>query len=344
MESNHATIREIVEQPKSIEAVLDEVERKGDNLAPLLTDSKGICLTGCGTSYFLSHSGSAKLNESTPSFAYPGSEVFMSPEQLPKLPIDLIIPVSRSGESTETVRATEKFAEVYPDATVLGVTCSEDSSIAERSDQALLSPEGSEESVVMTKSYSSMLVALESVARMADGHTSVADGLRSIPEHSRRVIENTETVAEKIGARTDFEKFVFLGGGPLYGVAAEAMLKFEEMTLSWTKAYRPLEFRHGPKSIADENMLVTIFLPQGASDAYSALIEDIRSYGAEVLSIGTESALSAVDSDHTVQIPSHDPLSVAIYAPVFQLIGYHRAIAIGLNPDSPKNLSQVVEL
>jgi len=121
------------------------------------------------------------------------------------------------------------------------------------------------------------------------------------------------------------------------------MLKMEEMTLSWTKAYHPLEFRHGPRSVADENTLVTLFVPE-ADDLYADLVADIRSQGTTVAAIGPRAAINGLDADHALRLPDRDTPSLALYAPFFQLLGYYAAVDRGLDPDDPQNLTQVVEL
>ncbi len=341
MNETHVTIDEINGQPEAIEAVLEELAGNED-VATVVSNASTFCLVGCGTSYFLSLTGSALLNESAVSFAVPGSEVFIAQDQLPSVSVDVIIPISRSGESTETVRATEHLQGMYPDATVLGITCTAGSSIHELSDVPILSPAGAEEGVVMTKSYSSMLVALEYLALVAAGEDADATAWDSLPSDSERILEAADVVASELGSQTDIEKFVFLGSGEYYGLAMEAMLKLEEMTLGWTKAYHSLEFRHGPQSIADDNTLVTVFLPGRNTGMHANLVADITELGATTLVVGTESSLGDVTGDYKIEIPDRNPTSLSLSAPIFQLLGYYRAVESGLDPDEPKNLSQVV--
>lgn len=344
MGEEYITVNEIRDQPAAISALLDELDTKQSRVAEVTSQSEAFCLVGCGTSYFLALSGSAHLNETSISVAVPGSEAFVSPTQITDVNPDIVMPVSRSGESTETVRATEQLRDRYPDATVLGVTCTDGSTLDEQSDVSIVSPNGAEESVVMTKSFSSMLVALEYISRLNAGGRDVAEAYRTLPAQSETVVERAEEIGKDLGARTDLEKFMFLGTGELYGVAAEAMLKLEEMTLSWTKAYHTLEFRHGPRSIADEKTLVTVFLPDRELDLHRDLLADIEATNAEVLVVGPQSSVTEVDATHKLPLPEREVSSLALYAPVFQFLGYYRALAKGLNPDNPQNLTQVVEL
>lgn len=344
MHMEHTTIREITEQPAALEAIRSELRERESALAEAISPSSTICVTGCGTSYYLSLSGSNLLDQVATSVAIPGSETLLSPETLPNN-VDVIIPVSRSGESTETVRATESLQEQYPDATIIGVTCTEGSAIYDLADIPILSPEGEEESVVMTKSFSSMLLVFEYISQLIDSDdTDVSEQFDSLSSDSTTAINESDDVVRELGKRTDFEKFFFLGTGEYFGLASEAMLKLEEMTLSWTKAYHPLEFRHGPQSIADEDTLVTVFLPNHSLDLHADLIDDITQLGATTLVIGTQDAIDEVDADFSVVVPNRDTGSLPLYAPAFQLLGYYRAVALDLNPDQPQNLTQVVTL
>lgn len=343
MPGEHATIREINDQPAALEAVVESLDRVEPTLHELLSGETTFCLTGCGTSYYLSLSGNAVLNEVASSIAIPGSEALVSPHQLPE-EVDVILPVSRSGESTETVRATEALREQYPNATILGLTCTEGSTIHDLADVPILSPEGGEESVVMTKSFSSMLATFEYIARVIEtDDLSVTDGFASLPADSERLISKADPVARDLAGQ-EFEKSVFLGSGETFGIASEAMLKAEEMTLSWTKAYHTLEFRHGPQSIADEDTLVTVFLPNRRLDLQADLLADVADLGATSLAVGTAETLEAIEADYAIELPKRDTGSLPLYAPPFQLLGYYRAVEAGLDPDEPQNLTQVVEL
>lgn len=346
---DHVTKAEITDQPRAIDAVLAALREQESEIAAAVSPSTTFCLTGCGTSYYLSLSGNARLNEVATSVAVPGSEALISPDQLPADDVDVIVPVSRSGESTETVRATEALQDRYPDATVLGLTCTEGSTIYGMADIPVLSPEGEEESVVMTKSFSSMLVAFEYIAQMIEtngtgigGFGGVSAKFDSLAAASESVVDRSDDVARELGAQTEFEKFVFLGAGECFGLASEAMLKLEEMTLSWTKAYHTLEFRHGPQSIAEEDTLVTILVPERELDLHADLVDDVNDLGATTLVVGTSSAIDELDADYTVELPDQETANMALYAPPFQLLGYYRAVATNLNPDEPQHLSQVV--
>jgi len=337
----HATLDEIHDQPSALDAMLTAVREMESELDAVARPSTRFCLVGCGTSYYLSQVGSTLLDQVASAEAVPGGEVLLSPDTAPDH-VDVIVPVSRSGESTETVRATDALRDRHPEATVLGVTCTEESPIDKRADLSVVSPEGAEDSVVMTKSFSSMLLAFEYLTALVEGEQSPAEWLHSVADDSATAVHRAEEVVRPLALDTDYETFFFLGTGEYYGLALEGMLKLEEMTLSWTKAYHPLEFRHGPQSIADDGALVMMFLPEREYDLHADLVTDARELGATVLVVGSEAAVDAVEADHSVVLPDRDIGRLPLCAPAFQLLGYYRAVALELNPDDPQNLSQVV--
>jgi glucosamine--fructose-6-phosphate aminotransferase (isomerizing) len=340
---DHATLDEIHDQPSALDAMLTALHELESELDAVATPSTNFCLVGCGTSYYLSQVGSTLLDQVASAEAIPGGEVLLSPDAAPD-DVDVIVPVSRSGESTETVRATDALRERHPEATVLGVTCTAGSPIDERADTSVVSPDGAEESVVMTKSFSSMVLAFEYLAALVEGAERPAERLQSVADDSATAVDRAEEVVKPLASDTDYETFFFLGTGEYFGLASEGMLKLEEMTLSWTKAYHPMEFRHGPQSIADDETLVTLFLPERGYDLHADLVGDARELGATVLVVGSAAAVDAVEADHSVVLPDRDTGRLPLYAPAFQLLGYYRAVALGLNPDDPQNLSQVVTL
>ena len=167
--------------------------------------------------------------------------------------------------------------------------------------------------------------------------------LQNLGKDIKNVIERYDEKMKEIGSLHALNKFVFLGTGEYYGLAAEAMLKIKEMTLSWSEAYYPLEFRHGPKSTVNSETLVTFFWPTRGIKEHKSLLEEVQSLGAKTLIIGED--LKHVKSDYVVRIPiSTNCINLPLYMPPIQLLGFYRAINLGLNPDKPKNLLQVVKI
>jgi glucosamine--fructose-6-phosphate aminotransferase (isomerizing) len=154
---------------------------------------------------------------------------------------------------------------------------------------------------------------------------------------------DAEAFGEALGADAALEPIVYLGLGPNHGLAQEATLKLKEMTQVACEAYGPLEFRHGPISIVEPGSAVVV-LGGTRDEAYlPALEHDLARHGAHVARISphpSERAGTAVLLPPGLSDVARGPL----YMPPVQLLAYHRARAVGLNPDEPRNLDQVVVL
>jgi glucosamine--fructose-6-phosphate aminotransferase (isomerizing) len=142
----------------------------------------------------------------------------------------------------------------------------------------------------------------------------------------------------KAGAATDLDRFYFLGSGPRYGLACEVNLKMKEMTLTHSEPFHVLEFRHGPISMAGSTALVTGLLSESNYDHEAAVMQDVQRLGGQTLALGE----AGTDVAFASQLP--EAMRNVLYLPIPQLMGCHRALAKGLNPDRPNNLNAVVKL
>jgi glucosamine--fructose-6-phosphate aminotransferase (isomerizing) len=171
--------------------------------------------------------------------------------------------------------------------------------------------------------------------------------LHRLPDLLENLISRLGKLSRKLGESKDIQRFFFLGAGPFYGLANEAMLKMKEMTLSYSEAYHPMEFRHGPMSMVDEHALVVGFLSDTSLAQEIHVLKDMHALGAQTLAIVEDaSVFDRWRPDHVIELRSGlDEWSRgALYLPPLQRMAYHRAVAKGLNPDRPTHLTAVIEL
>lgn len=347
-EAGRHSLEEIQSQPRVWPAVLTAVRERRDEIMRLFAEPEPVeevLFLGCGSSYYLSLSAAHSFVKllRLPARAVPSSEVVFYPEAVfPRHGRTLVVGVSRSGETTETVVALERAA-ARPGVRVLSVSCRPDSGLAGLSGLHLALPASDETSVVMTRSFTSMLLALVAVAVTAAGDEARFRALGSLPDAAAAVLAEAGPVAEELGRDGTLHRYVFLGSGPLYGIASEGMLKVKEMALTDSEAYHSLEYRHGPKSIADASTLVVSLVSGAARDEETRLAEELSLQGARILTIGGEAprggravSLHAEGLDEWLRAP----LTVI----PLQLLAYYRAVSRGLDPDQPQNLSHVVKI
>lgn len=338
------TASEIRSQPQVWRATLEGLARYGEAL-PHFPSYERVLFTGCGSTYYLSLWAARHCQQmlGLPACAAPASELLLYPSAwLRKGERTLLIATSRSGKTTETVRAVEAFrAGGYGE--VLAITCYPERALARLADWTISTPEAPEESIAQTRSFTSMMLA---VAWLLDDHKP-ADVGSVLAAKGAALMEAWEGTAVKLGADQALQQFFFLGSGPLYGLACEAMLKMKEISLSVSEAYHFMEFRHGPMSMIDEHSLVIGLLGEEATDYELNVLRDMRQLGAHTLALAEAPAPHVADVAEVVialgsGLPPH--WRAPLYLPVLHWMAYHRALAKGLDPDHPRHLSAVIEI
>jgi glucosamine--fructose-6-phosphate aminotransferase (isomerizing) len=317
----------------------DEVAAAWNRLRP-----RHVVFTGCGSTHYLALSA-AHLFQSlthTPARGLPASELlFFETGALPPPPETLLVAVSRSGTTTETLAAVERFRQRGGGA-VWTVTCYPDSPLAALSDVVLPAELAQEESVAQTRSFASMLLLCQALAAHLGG--AGWERQRVLPDLVRRTLPGHRPLMSELGGRLEIERVYFLGSGPAFGVASEAMLKLTEMSLTASQAFHFMEFRHGPMSMADERTLMVGLVSPTAGDNEMRVLAEMAARGAPVLAIAPGS--SGDEADWAIPLPDDLPAWAlpVLYLPPLQLFAYYRAQAKGLDPDNPRNLTQVITL
>jgi glucosamine--fructose-6-phosphate aminotransferase (isomerizing) len=303
----------------------------------------------CGSSYYLSRTIAAQWTTllRASSTAVPASELLFAPrEVLERTGARQVVLVSRSGKTTEVLRAAEWLKR---NATVrtLGVTCSETSILEELSTHTVKLPWADERSMVMTRSFTSILLLFEKLGAKFSGDAGLLRALDGLPEKTARWLAANADKIRAFGAKRRFTDFVFLGQGAHYWLAQEAALKLTEMSSSYAQAYHTLEFRHGPKSIASVDTLITFLLSDAAAEEESSLVGEVKKLGAVTLVVANRATPALRrQSDLLIELDSDDPeyARLARAAIPAQLLGLSVGLGKGLDPDVPKNLTRAVEL
>lgn len=336
MQWNH-TAQEISSQVDGWRDAHEAVARVGKDLKNLWQEGNydSVIFTGCGSTYYLAMSAAGLFQQASgvTARAFPSSELLLHPEIVYGRGKSLLVTISRSGATTETVRAAEKFKN-GSQGEVIVLSCYADKPLNDYATLNLTAPAGQEISIAQTRSFSSMLVMAEGLAQVISG-AALPDQFSS--ELSTQV-ENMHTLALDYADPDRFQRVFYLGSGALYGLACEATLKMKEMSLTSAEAFHPMEFRHGPKSMVDEQTLIVGLLDDRAYDSEIAVLNEMRELGATVV------ALSPHEKTDIVLKGYQQRPSLVHYLPFLQWLAYLRSINKGLNPDAPRNLDQVVIL
>lgn len=339
------TQREILSQPQVWVETIRRLQKLDPSGYPNIADYDQVVFSGCGSTYYLSR-WAARVCESVHgviSRAVPASDLLLFPETWWHAgKRTLFVTVSRSGETTETIRALEHFQAANL-GDVIVVTCHPECHLAQLAQNVIPVPDAQEQSVAQTRSFSTMLLAVIWLITR-----DIPSDLPAVfSEVGQQLITENIALAEQIGRDESIERFFFLGSGPMYGLANEAMLKMKEMSLSYSESFHFHEFRHGPMSMVDGHSLIIGMVSDSARAQQYTLLREMKAMGARTFGLqdmGDPKAKEALDDQVLFRSGIAEIWRAPFYLPILQLMAYERAIHKGLDPDLPNNLKSVVVL
>ena len=341
------TYSEIMGAPDALQAAAARADGCKEDVRRLLDEGyEEVVFVGCGSSLYLSEAAAAFYRHALGinARAVAASELALyTGAYFPGRRRTLLVAFSRSGETSETLAAVSAFRRQCF-GRIAAITCTPESRLAAEADIALAVPEADEKSMVMTKSFAGMLMAVEWAGASAL-RPELLEHLRGVPDAARESLARHEGAVERIGKRRELGRFAFLGAGPNYGVACEGMLKMTEMTRVPSSAFHPLEFRHGPKATVDSSTAVVLLV----SDAGRAWEAGLASELSALSAVGVVLAPGGAPEfgwDCVLEVGTGIPevMRPLVYVLLLDLLGYYRAMELGLDPDVPANLSRAVLL
>lgn len=342
------TIAEIISQPQTWQQCLALLDQSGELRAldeALPRDAEWV-FVGCGSSFYLAQIAAATWSglTSQDARALPASDILLFPRLLPRNCQPVLI--SRSGQTSEVLEAAAHFERELSVRT-LAITCGENTPIEQISSHVIKLLPADEQSTVMTRSFTSMLLVLQALAATRGRRPDIRDALRALPAQIEKRINDVHTAIRSLAQSKMFADYVFLGQGPFFGVAQESMLKVAEMSCSYAESFHTLEFRHGPKAIVSPETLVTFFLSESGFREEMAVLEEIKELGGATLVV-TNKVNSAIRrcTDYLVDLGLNLPEAAWPAAAVIpgQLLGFYTGMKKGLDPDQPRHLTRVVTL
>ena len=328
------TKSEILSQPDVWQTTIKDIRAESKKISSFIEDpyTKKYVVVGCGSTYYLSLSTAYLLRKNGfDASAYPSSEFvfFLDFADLQNI---VLILISRSGTTTETLWALDKARQHISGVKTITITVRPDTPLAKNSDLVLAAPAADEKSVAQTRSFTSMYICAQVFAEVLCGKGQDLAWLESLPENLRQLQKTYYNSMEAIGKDLSIERFFFLGGGPLYGLACEGMLKTKELAMTWSEAYHPLELRHGPMSVVNNQAAVVALISDKQQVAKSQVMQDMKRLGAKTIVL-TENTKSAdwKDMDLVVEVGSHlnENQRGTLYLPLIQWIGFNRSLAKG---------------
>jgi glucosamine--fructose-6-phosphate aminotransferase (isomerizing) len=358
---DHFMQKEIFEQPRAITDTIGTRVNEAELTVDLdgidfgkqeLDELQGVMIVACGTSYYAALLGKYMIEQ----LAGIPCEVDLASEFRYRKPIvgtrRLVIPVSQSGETADTLAALEEAKN--QGARVLSICNVRESTIARASDDVLYTHAGPEIGVASTKAFTTQAVALYLLALKLgivrellskdDIRSRLHDAMR-LPRMVETVLELDKRALEIARHYFKAQDFLFLGRGIMFPIALEGALKLKEISYIHAEGYAAGEMKHGPIALIDENMPVVVIATKGElHDKLVSNLEQVRARDGQVIAIAsTGDEEIAEKANEVMYIDDLGEFLTSILAVVpLQLLAYHIATLKGTDVDQPRNLAKSV--
>ena len=355
-------LKEIHEQAEAVaETIADRTARSdGIDLGDLgaidddfLRNCRRVVVVACGTSYHAGLIGRYAIEE----WARLGVEMDVASEYRYRNPVigpgDLVIGISQSGETADTLAAMRLARE--RGAKVLALTNAMGSQATRDSDGVLFARSGLEIGVAATKTFVAQVAAMYLFAlRLAELRGTLEPArlaelivaLKRIPHCIEQLLASVEEGVERTAqAHYTAEFFLYLGRHVGLPVALEGALKLKEISYIATDAYAAGEMKHGPIALLDEQTpVVCVATDSPVLEKVISNIQEVRARGAHVIAIASEGNPDiGAHAEEVLWVPATDWMLQPLLAVIpLQLLAYHVAEMRGNDVDQPRNLAKTV--
>lgn len=357
----HFMLKEIYQQPETVAYCMRGRINSEENWAHLrgvseyeekFTNAKRLLIVSCGTSWHAGLIGEYLFED----LARLPVEVEYASEFRYRNPVitpdDIVIAISQSGETADTLAALELSKEKW--ALTYGIVNIVGSSIARATHAGSYIHAGPEIGVASTKAFTGQLTLLTIMAlKLAKSRGTISKSrfneliqeLENIPEKIKRVLETNDKIKYIASEIKDANNAIYLGRGYNFPVALEGALKLKEISYIHAEGYPAAEMKHGPIALIDEKMPVVVIATNNhAYDKIVSNVQEVKARKGVVISIVREGDTEIAKlSDYYIEIPAtEDPLAPLLSVIPLQLLSYHIACMRGCNVDQPRNLAKSV--
>jgi glutamine---fructose-6-phosphate transaminase (isomerizing) len=358
---DHFMLKEIFEQPDTIfdclrgrlDAAKGTITMAGvqNNLEKFI-QAKRIIMVACGTSW---HAGLIaeyifeEICRTPVEVEYASEFRYRNPVIHPG---DVIIAISQSGETADTIVAIEKAK--AQGAFIFGVVNVVGSSIARISHAGAYTHAGPEIGVASTKAFTAQLVVLVMIAlKIAfekqtiseEKYINLLNELQSIPEKAKELLRSSEQIRKLSEKYKGVKDALYLGRGNNFPVALEGALKLKEISYIHAEGYPAAEMKHGPIALVDENLPVVFAAPKSAyHEKLVSNIQEIKARKGKVIAVISDGDEEIANmADDTMTIPLTDELISPLLSVIpLQLFACYLGMAKGFDVDKPRNLAKSV--
>ena len=356
---DHFMLKEIFEEPQTLRNALMSRIKDGaprfkeiDHLKEEIAKARSITVLACGTSY---HAGLV-FQRFIQDYSGIRIEVEVASEfryrRLPEGFSDLVIAISQSGETADTLEGIRKAKRLG--TRIISLTNVVGSTISRESDAVIYINAGPEIGVAATKTYVAQVAVLlllgacisTIIGQSSSDIAKIVNELEGMPTVFENTLPAANEQCKRLAAEySDFKHFMYMGRGYSYATALEGALKLKEISYIHASGYQAGELKHGPIALLDKDFPVFAIVPE--DELKSKMISNImetRARDAKVLAICSENDKEVSKTVNSrIEVPRVlDPLYPLVMSPYLQLFAYYIAVKRGLDPDKPRNLAKSV--
>ncbi len=356
----HFMLKEIFEEPMAIKNTLKIPNEDLNAFASALLNADYIYITAAGTSLYASQAGKFIVSKFLGKYidAIECSEFETNLENALQ-ENTVIIAVSQSGETVDTIEAIRWAKEKVPNIKILSITNVVGSSITRYSDHIIITQAGPEIGVAATKTYVSQVCALAMIGleiakirgiEPKSGIEKYYNALHNTPDIIQKFLDNQIHLIKNIVKNLEIaENFFFLARGISIATAKEGGLKLKEIACRFIEGYSAAHAKHGPISLVREGFPIIFIAPP--DETYKRLLGNVmefKSRGGKIISLVIKDDEIITNMSHfTIPIDQpgdkyHSLFSPITFIPALQLLAYYYAIDSNLDPDQPQNLAKTV--
>jgi glucosamine--fructose-6-phosphate aminotransferase (isomerizing) len=354
----HFMQKEIFEQPRAVADTLDAVNAIdpalfGPRAETILPQVDSVLILACGTSYYSSLVAKQWIETlvQIPCTVEIASE-YRYRVSVPRAS-QLVVVVSQSGETADTLAALKHAKELGQDKT-LTICNVPTSSMVRQTELVFLTRAGAEIGVASTKAFTTQLTAhfllALTLAKLrgrltADDEAQHLKALRHLPAAIQGALALEPHLMSWAQAFARKQHALFLGRGLHYPIALEGALKLKEISYIHAEAYPAGELKHGPLALVDAEMPVVAIAPRDPLlEKLKSNLQEVRARGGELYVVADlDSQLTPGDGIHLIRVPEHRGLlSPIVHVVPLQLLAYHTAVLRGTDVDKPRNLAKSV--
>ena len=339
----HYMLKEIMEEEILLEKTFNIYNDK-DSLIDI-SKYEEIHIIGCGSAMYAGMVGKTLLEEKSNIRCYVECA---SEYRYKKIFYDrktLVILISQSGETADTIAAMRKAKENKIDT--LAIVNVKTSTIARESDYKIFIEAGKEIAVATTKAYLlqvtifSLLAYFSSINKHILKEINLKEEEKNILSHLKNILEQRKKYYEIAKKIFQEEDIYFIGRGIDYSLCLEGSLKLKEISYIHSEAYQAGELKHGTIALINKNTpVIAIISDQNIADKTLSNIEEVKSRGANVIIISTK---KISNYENNIVVPKiSDFFQPILIIPILQLIAYEVANLRNCDIDKPKNLAKSV--